>query len=111
MEITLIRNTARKGDLLVYSIDGRPGSVQFTSKALFNQDAVPATLRLVGEFAPPKPKETPEERKARVKAITPAERLAKMEARIAKMKAKLAKGNAASANAKGTPPAASKGKK
>jgi hypothetical protein len=74
---------------LVYRIEGRPRSVQFTSKTLFNKDAVPATLRLVGEIAAPRPKETPEERKARLKAITPAERPAKMEERVARMKAKL----------------------
>lgn len=61
-------------------------------RTLFN-DAVPAKLTLTGDFAAPKVKETPEERKARLKALpkaTPAGRLAKMEASLAKMKAKLA---------------------
>ena len=93
MEITLARSTAQRKNphLVMFKIDGRPGSVQFF-RALFPKDAVPAQLRLTGEFAPPKVKETPEERKARLKALpkpTAAERLAQMEARVAKMKAKL----------------------
>ena len=95
--ITLVRSTAPRKDqrLVIYNIQGRTGSVQFLS-TLFggsqtDQGNPPATLTLTGTFAAPKPKETPEERKARLKAITPAERLAKMEARVAKMKAKLAR--------------------
>jgi hypothetical protein len=99
MEITLVRNATRKSRMIIYGIEGRPGNVQFTSKTLFDKDAVPATLRLTGEFAAPKVKETPAERKARLSAITPAERLAKMEARIAAMKAKLAAAPAAQTGA------------
>jgi hypothetical protein len=97
MDIILTRSTApRKDDrLVIFNIEGRTGSVQFF-KTLFNKDAVPATLKLTGDFAAPKVKETPEERKARLKALpkpTPAERLAKMEERLARMRAKLAKGD------------------
>lgn len=88
--------------LVIYNIEGRTGSVQFLS-TLFggSKDSVgnpPAELELMGEFAPArvnKPKETAEERKARLAALpklTPAERLAKMEEKVAKAKAKLAAG-------------------
>jgi hypothetical protein len=40
-------------------------------------------VTLTGEFAPPKAKETLEERKARLAGITPAEKLARMEERLA----------------------------
>ena len=94
MEITLVRSAAQPKNprLVVFKIDGRPGSVQLY-RTLFAKDAVPARLTLTGEFAEPKAKETPEERRARLKALpklTPAERLAKMEERLAKMKARLA---------------------
>lgn len=108
--ITLVRSTAPRKDprLVIYNIEGRIGSVQFLS-TLFGGNQVsqgnpPATLTLTGTFAPPKPKETPEERKARLKAITPAERLAKMEARIAKMKAKLAAAPTTAPTAAPAPP-------
>src|SRR5262245_58105812 len=94
--ITLVRSTAPRRDprLVIYKLEGRTGSVQFLS-TLFggnqkDQGNPPTTLTLTGTFAAPKPKETPAERKARLAAITPAERLAKMEERVAKMKAKLA---------------------
>ena len=85
MDITLVRsNSQRKNPrLVIFNIEGRAGSVQFF-RTLF-QDAVPAKLTLIGEFAPPKVKETPEERKARLKALpklTAAERVAKMGAAI-----------------------------
>jgi hypothetical protein len=94
MDLTLVRSTTQRKNprLVIFTIEGRPGSVQFF-RALFAKDAVPARLRLTGEFAPPKVKETPEERKARLKALpklTPEQKLAKMEQRLAKMKAKLA---------------------
>jgi len=91
MDLTLTRSNApRKDDrLVIFNIEGRTGSVQFL-KTLFAKDGIPATLTLTGTFAPPKAKETKEERKARLAAITPAMRLAKMEERVAKMKAKLA---------------------
>jgi hypothetical protein len=93
MDITLVRSNAQRKNprLVIFNIDGRPGSVQFF-RTLF-QDAIPAKLTLTGEFAAPRVKETPEERKTRLKALpklTPAERLAKMEERVAKMKAKVA---------------------
>jgi hypothetical protein len=93
MDITLTRNPAQRKNprLVIFNIEGRPGSVQFF-RALFPLNAVPERLTLIGEFAAPKVKETPEERKARLAAMpkmTPAERLAKMEASVAKMKARL----------------------
>jgi hypothetical protein len=111
MEITLTRNTTRKSDRPVYNIAGRKGSVQISSKALF--DKVPDTLTLVGTFAAPKAKETPAERKARLAAITPAERLAKMEERLTKMRAKLAAAPAAekAVPTKAAPAVAKGGKK
>ena len=79
--ITLTRSTAPRKDqrLVIYNIEGRKGSVQFLS-TLFgsNQTAqgnpLP-TLTLTGVFAPPPKKETPEERKARLAAITPEQRI------------------------------------
>jgi hypothetical protein len=98
MDLTLVRSTTQRKNprLVIFNIEGRPGSVQFF-RALFPKDAIPTKLSLSGEFAAPKVKETPAERKARFAAITPAERLAKMEARVAKMKAKLAAEQAAPA--------------
>ncbi len=64
---------------------------------------VPPTLTLTGEFAPPKVKETPAERKARLALLpklTPAERVARMEERLAKMKTKLQAGGGATPAAK-----------
>jgi len=90
VDITLTRSNApRKHDrFVIYKINDRPGSVQFL-KTLFENDAVPTTLTLTGTFAAPKIKETPEQRKARIKSLpkpTPAERLAKLEQRIARLK-------------------------
>jgi hypothetical protein len=100
------RSTAQRKNprLVIFNIEGRPGSVQFF-RTLFDKDAVPATLRLTGEFAEPRAKLTAEERKARRKAMTPAERLAQMEKRVAKMKAKLAAEQAAPAPASNQKPA------
>jgi hypothetical protein len=95
MDITLSRNDApRRSNMVVYAIDGRKGSVRF-SKTLFTN--APATLTLSNaSFAAPKAKETKEERKARLALVTPAERVAKMEARLARMKAQLAQPKKAS---------------
>ena len=93
MELKLTRNDApRRSNMAVFAVDGCHGSVRF-SKSLFVNKQAPATLTLSdAAFAGPRVKETAEQRKARLKAMTPAEKLARMEARIAKMKARL--GNA-----------------
>lgn len=103
--LTLRRSTAARRDqrLVIYNIEGRTGSVQFLS-TLFggsqkDQGNPPERLTLTGTFAPPKPKETAEERKARLAAITPEQRLAKLEQRVAKMKAKVAAAPTAAAPA------------
>jgi hypothetical protein len=93
MDINLVRSPKQRKNprLVIFTIEGRPGSVQFF-RTLFPKD-MPARLTLSGEFAAPKVKETPEQRKARLKALpklTPAERLARMEKRVANMRAKLA---------------------
>ena len=94
MEITLTRSNAPRKDerLVIFNIEGRKAAFS-SSRRSSRRMRFPRHLKLTGEFAPPKVKETPEERKARLKALpkpTPAERLAKMEERLAKMKAKLA---------------------
>jgi hypothetical protein len=107
MDLTLTRSTSpRKSQrLVIYNIEGRSGSVQFLS-TLFGGDQKsignpPATLTLSGEFAEArvaKPKETKEERKARLAALpkpTLAEKVAKAEARAEALRAKLAKAAAA----------------
>ena len=95
--LTLVRSTAPRKDprLVIHNIEGRTGSVQFLS-TLFGGSQItrgnpPATLTLTGPFPPPKPKETPEQR------------LAKMEARLLKMKAKLATVTAAAPAAASAP--------
>ena len=67
--ITLIRSTNQRKNprLVIFTIEGRQGSVQFF-RTLFAKDGVPAKLTLTGTFAPPRVKETTEERKARLKA-------------------------------------------
>ena len=95
MEITLTRNDSpRKSLMAVFGVDGRPGSVHF-SKTLFTNQEAPKTLTISDiAFAAPKLRETPEERKARIKALpklTTAERVAKMEQRLAKLKLEAAK--------------------
>ena len=105
-ELVLTRSTAdRKSKrLVIYNFEGRKGSVQFLS-TLFGGDQKsvgnpPDKLTLIGEFAEPKvakPKETPEERKARLAALpkpTLAEKVAKAEERAAKLREKLAKAKA-----------------
>ena len=89
MEITITRSkAARKTNRLVIFDGGHLHGVQFLRTAF--GETIPDTLKLTGEgFAAPKVKETPEERKIRLAAIMPAERLAKMEERVVKMKAKL----------------------
>ena len=117
--LTLVRSTAARKDprLVIYNIEGRTGSVQFLS-TLFggtqsSQGNPPEKLTLSGTFAAPKPKETPEERKARLAAITPEQKLSAMEVKIAKMKAKLAAPTAAAPAPKAeiSKPVQQKGKK
>jgi hypothetical protein len=124
---TLILNrndSPRRSLMVVFTVNGRPGSVRF-SKTLFANKQAPETLTLSDvAFAAPKVRETPAERKSRLALLpklTPAERLAKMEERIARMKAKLAAPAAAvvpkaavpapKQAAKGGPMGARKGKK
>lgn len=109
MDITLSRNDSpRRSLMVVFTVEGRPGSVRF-SKTLFVDQTAPPTLTLSdAAFAAPRVKETPAERKARLKALpkaTPAERLVKMEVRLAKMKAKLAAPQVATAAPAATPAA------
>jgi hypothetical protein len=94
--LKLVRSVAPRKEqrLVIYNIEGRKGSVQFLS-TLFggnqnDQGNPPETLTLTGTFAAPPRKETPEERKARLAAITPEQKLAAMEAKLAKMRAKIA---------------------
>jgi len=113
LEITLVRSSAARKDprLVIYNIEGRTGSVQFLS-TLFggtqtSQGNPPERMTLVGEFAPPRVKETPAERKARLALLpklTPAEKIAKAEERLAKMKMALVAGSTAPAE-KAVPPA------
>jgi hypothetical protein len=112
--LKLVRSTAPRKEqrLVIYSIEGRKGSVQFLS-TLFggnqhSQGNPPSTLVLTGTFAPPPKKETPEERKARLASITPEMKLAAMEKRVAAMKAKIAAASTAAAPAA---PVAKKAKK
>jgi len=97
----------RKTLMVVFTVDGRPGSVRF-AKSLFVDQQPPATLSITDDtFAGPRKQETKEERKARLAAmpkLTPAEQLAKLEAKIAKMKAKLATTTTPTAAAAPTPP-------
>ena len=99
-EITLTHNVAdRKTTRLVFfDIEGRSGKVQFL-KTLFGTE-IPATLKLVGTFAPPRAKETAAERKIRLAALpklTLEQKIARREQQLAKMKAQLTTGS--------TPPA------
>lgn len=119
LNLTLSKAPRKDKRLVIYNIEGRTGSVQFLS-TLFggdqdSQGTPPEKLTLNGEFAEPKAKvakvnETPEERKARLKALpklTLAEKVAKAEQRTSKLKAKLeadaAKAAAKQAAAAGTP--------
>lgn len=83
----------RSLQMIVYKIDGRAGSVRF-SKSLFPKGGTPETITFPGGIfgvAPTeRPKETPEERKARLAARpkpTQAERIARLEKKLAKMRA------------------------
>jgi hypothetical protein len=97
--IALKQNTgARKNArITVFDIEGRKASVSIP-KSLFG-DNVPTDLILqsdapFAEVRAAKPKETPEERKARLAAmpkLTPEQKLAKLKERAAKLEAKLAK--------------------
>lgn len=96
MEITLKRSDKQRStQMVVYTVDERPGSVRF-SKTLFKDKAAPPEVTLQSDaFAGPKePKrvETKEERKARLAALpkpTAAEKLARLEAKIAKLRPKV----------------------
>lgn len=101
LKLKLSTGERKSKRLVFYDIEGRTGKVQFLS-TLFGGDQKsqgnpPAELTLTGEFAEPKApkaKETPEERKARLKALpklTLAEKVARAEERAAALKAKLAK--------------------
>ena len=83
----------RKTLMVVFTVDGRPGSVRF-AKSLFVDQQPPATLSITDDtFAGPRKQETKEERKARLAAmpkLTTEQQLAKLEAKVAKMKATLA---------------------
>lgn len=105
MDLTLNHKpNSRKTDrLVIFDLTDRKGSVQFL-RTLF-PDAIPQSIVISGEFSAPRTpraKETPEERKARLKALpklTPAEKLAKAEERVAKMRAKIQAKEAAAASA------------
>ena len=96
-QINLTRSDKQRStQMVVYTVDGRPGSVRF-SKTLFKDKNAPEKVTLVTEaFAGPKePKrqETKEERKARLAALpkpTAAEKVARMEAKLAKLRQKVA---------------------
>jgi RecG-like helicase len=93
MNLTLSTKN-RKGSSVVFNTpDGVRGSVR-VNKSVFANGQIPQSLTIEGaEFAQPKPKLTPEERKAQRAAqpkLTAAERVQKMEERLAKAKAKLA---------------------
>jgi hypothetical protein len=88
MEIQLTRSTApRKTDRLVIYDGGHLHSVQFLRTAF--GDTIPETITVSGEFAAPKPKETPEERKARIAAMSPIDKIAAAEARARKTLARI----------------------
>lgn len=100
-EIALTVNTEPRKNtrVLVFDIPGRRASIT-VPKSLFG-DNVPTSLILTSDVdlapvAEPKPKETKEERKARLAALpkkTPAEKLAALEAKAAKLRAKLEAAN------------------
>lgn len=110
-QITLVRSTATRKDarLVIYNIEGRKGSVQFLG-SLFEGGAAGAPERLTlnsdVSFAQPrvaKPKETPEERKARLAALpkpTIEQQIAKAEEKARKLREKLER-QAAKANTGG----------
>lgn len=92
MDLTLsLKPGVRKSDrLVIYDLPDRKGSVQFL-RTLFG-DEVPQTIVVSGDFAPPatrKVTETKEERKVRLAAETPADKIARAEARIARLKEKM----------------------
>lgn len=102
--VTLTRRTKeRKNDkLVIFELAGRPElSVQFHRSAFPEQ--IPTSISITADLAPArvaKAKETPEERKARLKALpkpTLEEKARKAEERAAKLKEKLAKQQAKAA--------------
>ena len=90
MDIRLTRNDSpRRSHMVVFTVAGRHGSVRF-SKTLFTHKQAPATLTLSdAAFAAPRVKETAAERRARFKALSPAEKLAQLKSRIVRMRARL----------------------
>jgi hypothetical protein len=112
MDLNLIKSTAaRKSQrLVIYTIEGRRGSVQFLS-TLFGGDQTSqgnprATLVLRGEFAKP---EADEERKARLAnrpKLTEVEKIANLEAQLAKRKAALTTGSSTPTPTPTAPPTA-----
>jgi hypothetical protein len=84
--------------------DGRPGSIQFLRSAFpgepTSEVGIPSTVSITGEFAEkaaPKPKESAEERKARLAnapKLTPAQKLARAEEKVARLRAKVAEATA-----------------
>lgn len=87
----------RSTQMVVYTVDGRPGSVRF-SKTLFVNKAAPEKINAENfntVFAGPRvprAEETKEERKARIAAMpkpTAAEKVARLEAKLAKLRAKV----------------------
>lgn len=91
--ITLTKDTkARKTSSIVYTSPELRGGVRLV-KTAFANGTPDDTIQLTGNFAAPKPVETKEERKARLKAMpkmTLAEKIAKREASLNALKAKAA---------------------
>jgi hypothetical protein len=88
MEIKLTRSTApRKDDRIVIFHSEHVHSVQFLRTAF--GDTIPETITVSGEFAAPKIKESKEARKARLGAMTPAEKIAAAEERVRKALARI----------------------
>jgi hypothetical protein len=88
MEIQLTRSNApRKTTRLVIYDGGHLHSVQFLRTAF--GETIPETITVSGEFAAPKPKETPAERKARLAAMSPIDKIAAAEARARKTLARI----------------------
>ena len=98
MNVNLTRSDKQRSTgMVVFLVEGRPGSVRF-SKTLFKNQTAPETIAVdtdafgFGEARVARTQETKEERKARLKALpklTPAEKLARLEAKIEKMRTKV----------------------
>jgi hypothetical protein len=96
-EVNLTRSDKQRStQMVVFTFaDGRPGSVRI-SKTAFADKKAPETLQLLTDaYAGPRierKSETKEERKARLAALpkpTPAEKLAKLQAKLAKLQAQV----------------------